>query len=125
MAHTLKSIYESPVFDHPLRSQSSLQGCQIFLCTKYQNGKNIPNYNELCQMSISPNKRLQNGASVHKIYHLLPLQDPLNLEFWFENKPSGNPDSYLGFLTLPLGLDNNFHTKLKNNMQSHQRPFLS
>jgi hypothetical protein len=28
------------------------QGCQIFLGTKYQNGKNIPNYHELYQMSI-------------------------------------------------------------------------
>jgi hypothetical protein len=33
------------------------QGCQIFLGTKYQNGKNIPNYHELCQMPIKYNKR--------------------------------------------------------------------
>jgi hypothetical protein len=33
------------------------QGCQIFLSTKYQNGKNIPNYDELYQMSIKCNKR--------------------------------------------------------------------
>jgi hypothetical protein len=32
------------------------QGCQIFLGTKYQNGKNIPNYHELCQMFIKYNK---------------------------------------------------------------------
>jgi hypothetical protein len=34
------------------------QGCQIFLGTKYQNGKKLPNYHELYQMSIKCNKRL-------------------------------------------------------------------
>jgi hypothetical protein len=33
------------------------QGCQIFLGTKYQNGKNIPNYHKLYQMFIKYNKR--------------------------------------------------------------------
>jgi hypothetical protein len=33
------------------------QGCLIFLGTKYQNGKNVPNYLELYQMSIKYNKR--------------------------------------------------------------------
>jgi hypothetical protein len=33
------------------------QGCQIFLGTKYQNWKNIPNYHKLYQMSIKYNKR--------------------------------------------------------------------
>jgi hypothetical protein len=32
------------------------QGCQIFLGTKYQNGKNIPSYHKLYQMSIKYNK---------------------------------------------------------------------
>jgi hypothetical protein len=35
----------------------SPQGCQIFLGTKYQNAKNIPNYQELYQMPIKYNKR--------------------------------------------------------------------
>jgi hypothetical protein len=35
------------------------RGCQIFLGTKYQNGKNIPNYHKLYQMSIKYNKRQQ------------------------------------------------------------------
>jgi hypothetical protein len=52
------------------------QGDQILLGTKYQNGKNIPNYRELYQMSIICNKRQYNGPSVHKIYQHLPLQDP-------------------------------------------------
>jgi hypothetical protein len=50
-----------------------LQGCQIFLFTKYPNGKNIPNYHELYQMSIKYEKRPENGPSVHKIYQHLPL----------------------------------------------------
>jgi hypothetical protein len=33
------------------------QVCQIFLGTKYQNGKNMPNYHDLNQMSIKYNKR--------------------------------------------------------------------
>jgi hypothetical protein len=59
-----------------LEIENSKQGCQIFLGTKYQNGKNITNCHELHQMSIKYNKRPQNGPSVHKIYHPLPLQDP-------------------------------------------------
>jgi hypothetical protein len=41
--------------DHLLALQ---QGCQIFLGTKYQKGKNIPYYLELYQTSIKYNKRL-------------------------------------------------------------------
>jgi hypothetical protein len=52
------------------------QGCQIILGTKYQNGKNIPNYHKLYQMSMKYNKRPQNGPSVHEIYQHLILQDP-------------------------------------------------
>jgi hypothetical protein len=35
----------------------SSQGCQIFLGTKYQNWKNIPNYRKIYQMSIKYTKR--------------------------------------------------------------------
>jgi hypothetical protein len=55
---------------------TSHQGCQIFLCKKYQNGENIPNYHELYQMSIKYNKRPYNGQRVNRICHHLPLQDP-------------------------------------------------
>jgi hypothetical protein len=36
--------------------QTKAQGCQIFLVTKYQNGKNIPNYHKAYLMSIKYNK---------------------------------------------------------------------
>jgi hypothetical protein len=54
-------------FQRRLEIENSKQGCQIFLGTKYQNGKNITNCHELHQMSIKYNKRPQNGPSVHKI----------------------------------------------------------
>jgi hypothetical protein len=59
---------------HQLKMLLSIlkQGCQIFLGTNYQNGKNIPNNHELYRMTIKYNKR----PSVHQIYHHLPLQDP-------------------------------------------------
>jgi hypothetical protein len=51
------------------------QGCQIFLDTKYQNGKKytklprtIPNVPKIEQITV-------NGPSVHKKNHHLPLQD--------------------------------------------------
>jgi hypothetical protein len=49
-------------FDHvQLRPDLEMEyahlGCQIFLGTKYQNGKNIQNYHELYQVSIKYNKR--------------------------------------------------------------------
>jgi hypothetical protein len=52
---------------------------RFFLVQKYQNWKNLPNYNELYLMSIKYNKRPYNGPSVHKIYQHLPVQDPPNL----------------------------------------------
>jgi hypothetical protein len=51
--------------------------------------------NYLYQMSKIYNKSPYNGLSVHKICQHLTLQDPSkiypNLDFWFKNKPSGNP----------------------------------
>jgi hypothetical protein len=35
------------------RKRTQLKGCQIFLGTKYQNGKNIPNYHELYQFTTN------------------------------------------------------------------------
>jgi hypothetical protein len=58
------------------------QGCQICLGTKYQDGKNIPKYHELHQMSIKYNKR----SSVHKIYnnifHCKALRNVLKFGFF-------------------------------------------
>jgi hypothetical protein len=69
---------------------SYVQGCQIFLATTYQNGE------KLYQLTIKFTKcpKIYQMA-VHKIYQRLPLQRPSkidpNLDFWFENIPSGNP----------------------------------
>jgi hypothetical protein len=45
--------------DFPKRNQRYIyvyiRVCQIFVGTKYQNGKNIPNYSELYRMSIKYN----------------------------------------------------------------------
>jgi hypothetical protein len=50
------------------KSESALeQGCQIFLGTKYQNGKNIPNYHKPYQLSVAKDGKMD--------HHLL-LQDP-------------------------------------------------
>jgi hypothetical protein len=64
---------------------SSVTRCTYVVCSRVANfflvhntktEKNIPNYQELYQMSIKGNKRLLNGPSVHKICQHLPLQDP-------------------------------------------------
>jgi hypothetical protein len=44
-------------------SSAQLQGCQIFLATTYQNGKNIPNYHKI--------SKIPNG---HKIYRVAVKQ---------------------------------------------------
>jgi hypothetical protein len=47
-----------------------MQGCQIFLGTKYQNGKKFT-------------KLQRTIPNVHKIYQHLPLQDPPNFtQIW-------------------------------------------
>jgi hypothetical protein len=57
-------------------------GCQIFLGTKYQTGKNIPNYHKMYQMAIKifqpfpiqgPPKFTQIWIFCLKIYHLATL----------------------------------------------------
>jgi hypothetical protein len=54
------------------REQSRQQGCQIFIAAAYQNGKNIPNNQEIYQMSIIYGKWMY-GL---KIYQHVPLKDP-------------------------------------------------
>jgi hypothetical protein len=65
-----------------------MQGCQIFLGPKYQNGEkytklpqNIPNGHKIDQLVIK----------YIKIFHSKTLQNYPNWDFWLENKPSGNP----------------------------------
>jgi hypothetical protein len=76
------------------------QGCQIFLCTKHQNGGNMPNYNKINQMAFNYvhmcTKRASNIPNGHKIkyksfFYSKALQNIPNLGFWYKNIPSGNP----------------------------------
>jgi hypothetical protein len=39
--------------------------------------------------------KAENRPNVHKIYQHLPLLENPNLDFWFENVPSGNPGGVL------------------------------
>jgi hypothetical protein len=57
------------------------QGCQIFLGTTYQDGKNIPNNHKIYKMAI--NIPTSSIARPSKMYP--------NWYFWFGNMPSGNP----------------------------------
>jgi hypothetical protein len=76
------------------------QCCQIFLCTTYQNGKkstkltqNLQNYHKYTKWP----KNIPNGCKTDQHF---PFKDTpkftQNLNFWFENKPSGNPGQAFG-----------------------------
>jgi hypothetical protein len=58
---------------HEARILNRIQGCQIFLGTKYQNGKNIPNYHKLYQMSMKYNKCRTVSMKYTNIYHCKTL----------------------------------------------------
>jgi hypothetical protein len=53
LSESLLKFSEKKALTSNDKSCTSFQGCQIFLGTKYQNGKNITNYHELYQMSIT------------------------------------------------------------------------
>jgi hypothetical protein len=90
-----KKKYIQTIFLFPEVSGSQAQDCQIFLGTWYQNpGKctkwtqNVPNGHKISQTSLKYSKWPYNilafsNLRVSKIYP--------NWDFWFENKPSGNP----------------------------------
>jgi hypothetical protein len=63
-------------------------------------GKIVTNENKTYQMVIKHPKCPYNISSGHKIYQRLSKQKPFkiypNCDFWFENKPSGNPAAELG-----------------------------
>jgi hypothetical protein len=70
------------------------QGCQICLGTTYQNGErctkgpqSIPNGNATYQIVVKYSKWPQNILSFPRHSKIYP-----NIDFWFENIPSGNPD---------------------------------
>jgi hypothetical protein len=79
-----------------------LQGCQIFTGTWYQNRKkwtkwapNVPNCHKISPMSAKYSKRPQN---IFTFSNQRPSKIYPNWDFWFQNKPSGNP----GRLSKPL-----------------------
>jgi hypothetical protein len=47
-----------------------IQGCQIFLCITYQNGKNIPNTHKICQITTEYTKWHQNTPNGRKIIQM-------------------------------------------------------
>jgi hypothetical protein len=61
---------------------------------------NKPKRGKIYQMTTKCNKWPLNLPIGSKIYHHIPIQDPQkftqNVFFWFENKPSGNPDNKRG-----------------------------
>jgi hypothetical protein len=77
------------------RKASQRQGCQIFLDTIYQKPRKmyqitttLPNGHKIYHMAVN--------YSNHQIYRHYPFYvRPSNIypnwDFWFENKPSGNP----------------------------------
>jgi hypothetical protein len=72
------------------------QGCQIFLGTKYQNGKKYTKLPQIYEMSIKYNKRPKKWtkcpSNIPTSSIARPSQIYPTLDFWFDNKPSGNPD---------------------------------
>jgi hypothetical protein len=73
-------------------------GCQIFLGSTYQNGKNTPDNHKTCTYTKRPQNR-PNGLKIDQIVikytDIFHLKDPPRLAligiFRFENIPSGNP----------------------------------
>jgi hypothetical protein len=75
---------------------TTVQGCQIFLGTKYQNREKYQITTKDTKMSIKYTEYPLKRPNVHKIYlpyifHSKPSKIYPNLDFWFENIPSGNP----------------------------------
>jgi hypothetical protein len=86
---SLAALFESAVTPLIMSWRASLwrhedlldQGCQIFVATTYQNGKNIPNIQKIYQIAIKyVYQTAVNIPNGQKLYQHLPLQDP-NLIF--------------------------------------------
>jgi hypothetical protein len=71
------------------------QGCQIFLGQTFKIGTNIPNDHKQYQRAINYTKWPKNIPNGHKEFQHLLFKGPPKFtqiwNFWFENKPSGNP----------------------------------
>jgi hypothetical protein len=77
-----EGFFFSPGNDYEIcKKTGPFQGCQIFLGTTYQNGKNIPKNHKIYQMATEYIKWPQNIPNGHKIYqqHLLMQVPPPNL----------------------------------------------
>jgi hypothetical protein len=56
--------------------------------------ENVPNEHKMYQMVIKYPKcpyNIPNGRKIYPFFNLMPSKIYPNWEFWFENKPSGNP----------------------------------
>jgi hypothetical protein len=83
--------------------KSKIQGCRMFLSTRYQNRKTIPNDLKIYQIATTCTKIDQMAIKytyIHNNFHWKPLQSYPDCNFWFENMPSGNPTakSTFGFI---------------------------
>jgi hypothetical protein len=66
-------------------------GCRMFLGTTYQNGgNNTPNYHKIYQRGIQYTKCHILTSFFARLSKIYPI-----LDFWFENKPTGNPAGFL------------------------------
>jgi hypothetical protein len=75
-------------------SDNKTQGCQIFLETIYQNGgkyTKLPNDHKVYPKAVIYSKWTKN---IQSFSNLRPSKIYPNWDFWFENKPSGNPASF-------------------------------
>jgi hypothetical protein len=72
------------------------QGCQIFLGAWYQNRKKMyqinPKYAKWSQNFPNVSKIFQMVIKYFNIFQPKALKNYPDWDFWFENKPSGNPD---------------------------------
>jgi hypothetical protein len=85
------SSIRNPLFEAKTKSEGS-RGCQIFLHTIYQNGGNISN----CHNMRTPNCHKIKQMAAKYLYQMVMKDIKIfrsnvpKLEFWFENKQSGN-----------------------------------
>jgi hypothetical protein len=101
-----------------MKFYTQLQGCQIFLgpnipkrelYTKWP--QTVPNGHKLYQLIKKYSKWSQNITtfSVRRPYKIYP-----NRNFWFENKPSGNPAQLTNCKQIGFVYGTQFHTRVRN-----------
>jgi hypothetical protein len=89
------AIFFHKLIRSPCLSGGGGQGCQIFLDTIYQNEGKYTKLPQHYQMAIKYTKWPYNFPNDNKIHLHFSIPRPAkiypNWDFWFENKPSGNP----------------------------------